>query len=223
MGYQALSNLDQPSLNAFSTALHFTTSDQEVINVITSHTSPSVVPTLAVSMNRMSYSASSDAFAGSTAYEMPAVRGEDSAHNAHLSQPPLSPRLHSLPDNVLSPLGLLAEASLQNTDGKKGMGHLGNKSHRPSPLSMTEPRMSGSGRSGSGRVSSPSYRMTTSDVRSDEMGGEDGTAAETGRGVASQNYFMPGRFLAASYFSNLCKLMMHYLSFQCTSIGTKRR
>ncbi len=32
---------------------------------------------------------------------------------------PLSPRLHSLPDNSLNPLGLLAEASLQNSHRKK--------------------------------------------------------------------------------------------------------
>lgn len=32
-----------------------------------------------------------------------------------LQQPPDSPKLHSLPDNTLNPLGLLAEASLANT------------------------------------------------------------------------------------------------------------
>ena len=32
---------------------------------------------------------------------------------------PQSPRLHSLPDNALNPLGLLAEASLQNSHRKK--------------------------------------------------------------------------------------------------------
>ncbi len=35
------------------------------------------------------------------------------------SNMPLSPRLHSLPDNSLNPLGLLAEASLQNSHRKK--------------------------------------------------------------------------------------------------------
>lgn len=35
------------------------------------------------------------------------------------SSVPLSPRLHSLPDNSLNPLGLLAEASLQNSHRKK--------------------------------------------------------------------------------------------------------
>lgn len=32
----------------------------------------------------------------------------------HPAQPPGSPKLHSLPDNTLNPLGLLAEASLAN-------------------------------------------------------------------------------------------------------------
>jgi len=177
---QALSNLDQPSLNSFSTALHGVTSDPELINVITSHTAPSAVPTLAVAMNRSHYSGSAD-----THYDM---RGEDSAHNALLTQPPLSPRLHSLPDNVLSPLGLLAEASLQNTDGKKVPGAYG-KMHRPSPLSLD-------GRGGHGRAGSASanYRMATSDVR----GGADNDDDAVGRGVASQNYFRPGASAASA-------------------------
>jgi len=176
---QALSNLDQPSLNSFSTALHGVTSDPELINVITSHTAPSAVPTLAVAMNRSHYSGSAD-----THYDM---RGEDSAHNAHLHQPPLSPRLHSLPDNVLSPLGLLAEASLQNTDGKKVPGAYG-KMHRPSPLSLDG---RGHGRAGS---ASANYRMATSDVR----GGAENDDDAVGRGVASQNYFRPGASAASA-------------------------
>ena len=35
-------------------------------------------------------------------------------HHHHHHQPPGSPKLHSLPDNTLNPLGLLAEASLAN-------------------------------------------------------------------------------------------------------------
>ena len=129
-------------------------------------------------MNRTQYTGSSD-----THYEM---RGEDSARNQHLSQPLLSPRLHSLPDNVLSPLGLLAEASLQNSDGKKAPGAYG-KMHRPSPLSLD-------GRGGSGRGgANANYRMATSDVR----GGADDDDA-VGRGVASQNYFRPGAAAASA-------------------------
>jgi len=173
---QALSNLDTPSLNSFSTALHSVTSDRDLINTITQHTSPHVVPTLAVAMNRVPYHGSADSH-----YDM---RGEDSAHNPHLSQPPLSPRLHSLPDNVLSPLGLLAEASLQNTDGKKTAGAYG-KMHRPSPLSLD-----GRGQQ-RGNPAAANYRMATSDVRggTDE---EDIKGKDAGRGVASHDYFRPG-------------------------------
>lgn len=102
------------------------------------------------------------------------VRNEDSA-TAGPHRPPLSPRLHSLPDNVLSPLGLLAEASLQNTDSamKKGplsSGRNGNLPIRPSPLSLGASRNGGAGQ-----------RHATSDVRgSPEVG------------VAASNYFKPG-------------------------------
>ncbi|KAK8849735.1 hypothetical protein IAR55_005070 [Kwoniella newhampshirensis] len=200
----ALSNLDQPSLNSFSTALHSTTSDQDVINLITSHTAPSVVPTLAVAMNRQAYSAPTDNYAGS--FDMQnQVRGEDSAHgqSGHSHQPPLSPRLHSLPDNVLSPLGLLAEASLQNTDtaSKKHLmsqayaNHNGKSTHvhRPSPLAMDG--RANAGRSSSAMsMSSSSYRMATSDVRGGNNGDEDEGRAfgDHGRGVASHNYFKAG-------------------------------
>ena len=61
-----------------------------------------------------------------------------------MAQPLLSPRLHSLPDNQLSPLGLLAAASLQDTDAttKKRLvnqavaSHTGKSMHKPSPLGM---------------------------------------------------------------------------------------
>ncbi|WVQ96072.1 hypothetical protein IAU59_003172 [Kwoniella sp. CBS 9459] len=197
----ALSTIDQSSLNSFSTALHGATSDTDVINLITSHTSPSAVPTLAVAMNRQPYNAASDPFAGD-------VRGEDSAHGpGHHSQPPLSPRLHSLPDNVLSPLGLLAEASLQNTDApnKKNSSKSrysdqnGKPAHRPSPLGY-EGRGSVP-RSGSPMGMSPgSYRLATSDVRGGN-GGEDDDAnvyADHGHGVASHNYFKLGAAMSPS-------------------------
>jgi hypothetical protein len=119
-----------------------------------------------------------------THYEM---RGEDSVHNHHISQPPLSPRLHSLPDNVLSPLGLLAEASLQNTDGKKAGPAAFNKTHRPSPLSLD-------GRAGSnarGGQIGGAYRTATSDVRGGNND-EHANGGDDGHGVASQNYFRPG-------------------------------
>lgn len=182
---QALSNLDQPSLNSFSTALHGATSDPDIINLITSHTAPSVVPTLAVAMNRVSYTASDS-------YPPYEHRHEDSAQHHQAHQPPISPRLHSLPDNVLSPLGLLAEASLGSDGGKKqhpGHGVYGPKGiHRPSPLSLGEAGRQGvPARTGSA-VSTGSYRVATSDVRGGQ-GEEDGAGD---RGVAAHNYFRPG-------------------------------
>jgi hypothetical protein len=184
---QALSSIDQPSLNSFSTALHSATSDHDVIQLITSHTSAAAVPTLAVAMNR-SY--------GADPFSAP-YGGEESSHTlGHLAQPPLSPRLHSLPDNVLSPLGLLAEASLQNTHSdKKHIGNYGNGKlmHRPSPLSLGDSRPTMHGRTGSGMsISSSTYRMATSDVRGGSGAEDDDKPANHERGVASHDYFKPG-------------------------------
>lgn len=182
---QALSNLDQNNLNGFSTALHTATNDPDMIQLITSYTAPSAVPTLAVAMNRQPYPSPGGAYP----YDTAGMRGEDSAHP---SQPPLSPRLHSLPDNVLSPLGLLAETSLHNADATSkrhfaGVGVGAGKVHRPSPLSLdsSKPMMGRNGASMS-RTSS-NTRMAVSDIR----GGKADAAEERG-GVASSNYFKPG-------------------------------
>jgi hypothetical protein len=158
-------------------------------------------------MERATYASGLDAFSGQ-AYSPSRMRGEDSAsHMGHLAQPPLSPRLHSLPDNVLSPLGLLAEASLHNSDkSKRAHGHThlyspshnGTAPHRPSPLSMnmmSDTRTGAMGRSG--RAMTPnSYRMATSDVRGGEADGQTDEART--RGVASENYFKPGQANAAT-------------------------
>lgn len=87
-----------------------------------------------------------------------------------------SRRLHSLPDNTLSPLGLLAEASL----------HEPKRPHGPSPLG--EHAMTGT-ISNMTNHSSPlkpvgDYKTATSDVR----GGDN---EDDSRGVASTNYFKP--------------------------------
>jgi hypothetical protein len=121
------------------------------------------------------------------------MRGEDAAHLAH---PPLSPRLHSLPDNALSPLGLLAEASLHNADSSKrapqhitGQALLNSvgKPLRPSPLGQDG---RSSPRSGAVNRSNSQYRMAaTSDIRGGSE--EDGRADK--QGVASHNYFKPGQ------------------------------
>jgi hypothetical protein len=139
-------------------------------------------------MNRPTYSHSQSHHSqDSYPYNTSGVRGEDSAHPA---QPPLSPRLHSLPDNVLSPLGLLAEASLHNSDAThkrhfSGVG-VGGKIHRPSPLSLDSSKPM-QGRNGAPMSRSGSQsRMAISDVRGGKADGEDRG------GVASSNYFRPG-------------------------------
>jgi len=152
-----------------------------MIHLITSYTAPSAVPTLAVAMNRSQYpqTHSNDAY--------PYDTGGDAGHH---TQPPLSPRLHSLPDNVLSPLGLLAEASLHNSDATSkrhfpGVG-VGGKVHRPSPLGLDSSKhMQGRNGAPMSRSSSQS-RVAVSDVRGGKPDGEDRG------GVASSNYFKPG-------------------------------
>lgn len=141
--------------------MHAATNDPEVVQLITAQVSSTTAPNLAMALNRGSYGNDGG------------VRGEDSS-GSH--RPPLSPRLHSLPDNVLSPLGLLAEASLQNTTDKKYSlaGRNGNAPIRPSPLSL-----------GVGRNNAAGQRHATSDVRG---GGDDGHEV----GVAATDYFKPG-------------------------------
>lgn len=161
---QALGQLDQSTVNAFSSALHSAVGDPDAISLITSHTQG---PSVSAALSR----ANSYNFGGG--HHESGVRGEDSAPG---HRPPLSPRLHSLPDNVLSPLGLLAEASLQNTEtvlkkaGPLSANRTASAPIRPSPLSMSA---SGNGTSG--------HRLATSDVR----GGHE-------IGVAASNYFKPG-------------------------------
>lgn len=123
-----------------------------------------------------------------------------------MAHPQLSPRLHSLPDNVLSPLGLLAEASLQNTPGKS-QGRYG----RPSTLNLDRPM----GRNGSSGLREESMnRVMMSDVRGGEVKVEESSnqgdddaqgsqrrgssnkdgksgAAVAESGLAGQNYFKP--------------------------------
>lgn len=126
---------------------------------------------------------------GGYPYDTGGMRNEDAAHPA---QPPLSPRLHSLPDNVLSPLGLLAETSLHNADATSkrhfaGVGVGATKVHRPSPLSLDSSKpMIGRNGAPMSRSSSQS-RMAVSDIR----GGKVDAGEERG-GVASSNYFKPG-------------------------------
>jgi len=129
-------------------------------------------------MNRLPFNAPSESFSVQS-YDAQ----EDYPHDAHQLQPPLSPRLHSLPDNVLSPLGLLAEASLQNDDTsrKHHLGQFGKQAHRPSPLSLDSSRMMMQG--GINGMAAVKSRTATSDVRGTE---------DEHRGVASQNYFRPG-------------------------------
>jgi hypothetical protein len=162
-------------------------SEPDTINLITSYTSPAAIPTLAVAMNRAFIHA--DTF-------VQGYNGEASGGLAHMAHPQLSPRLHSLPDNILSPLGLLAEASLQNTQGKTSGGRFG----RPSPTSMDRPM----GRNGSSGLREESTnRVMMSDVRGGEVKIEEGAEqegetltdrtprAQVESGLAGQNYFKP--------------------------------
>ncbi|WVQ84810.1 hypothetical protein IAT38_006967 [Cryptococcus sp. DSM 104549] len=216
----ALSHIDQSSLNSFSSALHSSTSDPDIIDLIASHASSSTVPTIAVAMNRHP-APNNESYSGSFDLQNSmGMRGGDSAHGQGLiSQPPLSPRLHSLPDNTLSPLGLLAEASLQNDASKKsyakqafagGAGKApgstpgrppsstsgGVDRHLPSHSPTANAGTSGGMQSRSGIVSA-NYRMATSDVRGggeeEDVSGQGGQyGRENGLGVSSQNYFKPG-------------------------------
>lgn len=182
----ALSNIDHSSLESFSSALHSSTDDPDVICLITSHAP--VTPSPAVAMDRSSFSSSFG------------DRTHDISHEAgHTAQPPLSPRLHSLPDNVLSPLGLLAEASLQNDTSKrnltKGFGTangLGKSLARPfSGERLQEQR--------SGNVSmngAATFRMATSDVRGGQVEDDEHFGVDHGLGVSGQNYFKPGASVA---------------------------
>ncbi|SOV05633.1 uncharacterized protein UDID_06361 [Ustilago sp. UG-2017a] len=98
-----------------------------------------------------------------------------------------SPRLHSLPDNTLNPLGLLAEASLHNTHcvRKLARSGAGNKSSEKD-----------SQKSGSTGGQSPDKTINSEGGEDGSPNGEGGEQDEGKRkiplGVASQNYFRPG-------------------------------
>jgi len=90
-------------------------------------------PTLAAGLTSRSPSPTSDnvpSFAGAAGTESadhsnrvgildrsttPSLANSTPEQRGKLLQPSNSPKLHSLPDNTLNPLGLLAEASLANT------------------------------------------------------------------------------------------------------------
>ncbi|ODN99152.1 hypothetical protein I350_07310 [Cryptococcus amylolentus CBS 6273] len=165
-----LSNVDPSTLNSFNSALRSATDDPDVISMITAH-------------------ASSGAAQRMTAGQRGAFSGHDH-EGGH--QPPLSPRLHSLPDNVLSPLGLLAEASLQNDTSKRKLidsTGAGRSISRPHSAEHLQPP-----RNGSINLNGAStFRMATSDVRGGGEGhDEDDQFGQHGLGVSSHNYFKPG-------------------------------
>lgn len=184
----ALSNIDQSSLDSFSSALHSSTDDPDVINLITSHASSAVTPNLAIAMSRNSFPSSFD------------DRTRGMSHEAgHTSQPPLSPRLHSLPDNVLSPLGLLAEASLQNDASKrnltKGFGTANSLSKslaRPLPGERLQAQRNGN----ISMNGAATFRMATSDVRGERIEDDENFGGDHRLGVSGQNYFKPGGSVA---------------------------
>ncbi|CBQ68910.1 conserved hypothetical protein [Sporisorium reilianum SRZ2] len=97
-----------------------------------------------------------------------------------------SPRLHSLPDNTLNPLGLLAEASLHNNHRARKLARNGTTNSEKD-----------SQRSGSTGIPSPD-KATKSEGGGDDDSpvGRGSTSEDLQRkiplGVASQNYFRPG-------------------------------
>ncbi|SNX86216.1 uncharacterized protein MEPE_04925 [Melanopsichium pennsylvanicum] len=99
-----------------------------------------------------------------------------------------SPRLHSLPDNTLNPLGLLAEASLHNTYRARKLARSG--------TSGSSSKDKDSQRSGSTGGQSPDKRVKSEGGDDDTPASEGDAGDESKRkiplGVASQNYFRPG-------------------------------
>ncbi|SPO47339.1 uncharacterized protein PSANT_05027 [Moesziomyces antarcticus] len=101
-----------------------------------------------------------------------------------------SPRLHSLPDNTLNPLGLLAEASLHNT-------HRARKQAASRSVASTSSREKDSQRSGSTGGQSPDKTIKSEGGDDTTPEGDANAANEDAQrkiplGVASQNYFRPG-------------------------------
>jgi hypothetical protein len=95
-------------------------------------------------------------------------------------QQPGSPKLHSLPDNSLNPLGLLAEASLANRRAQQASAGSHGLVARPSSSAAGGSGSAAQGSSGSG-----------SGAGAGASG--DSQARETPKvGVASDNYFKPG-------------------------------
>lgn len=110
------------------------------------------------------------------------------APDSHRSRPSRgSPRLHSLPDNTLNPLGLLAEASLHNTHRARKLARSGASSKSSEKDSQ---------KSGSAGGQSPDKTVKSEGGEDGSPDGEAGEEDESKRkiplGVASQNYFRPG-------------------------------
>ncbi|GAA5917930.1 hypothetical protein JCM5296_007001 [Sporobolomyces johnsonii] len=92
-----------------------------------------------------------------------------------------SPRLHSLPDNTLNPLGLLAEASLRNT--RKRPVDLTEVYDVTSDAHADEPKGKGKGKG----------KRPAQDAPGEEGAGErDGKKKKVELGMANRNYFAPG-------------------------------
>lgn len=101
-----------------------------------------------------------------------------------------SPRLHSLPDNTLNPLGLLAEASLHNT--QRARKHAASRSVASSASREKDSQRSGStgGQSPDKTIKSEGGEDTTPE--GDANAANDDAQRKIPLGVASQNYFRPG-------------------------------
>lgn len=120
----------------------------------------------------------------------------------------LSPRLQSLPDNAINPLGLLAEASLQNSHRKKSFtgGHAGamlgmmDASRGTSVSGVGAQQESGGSAAGDRTASSmgpgaagEQGGSALDEEAEDGAGGKDMAEGEVPRfGVSHEGYFKPG-------------------------------
>lgn len=120
--------------------------------------------------------------------------------NDPASRPP-SPRLHSLPDNTLNPLGLLAEASLHSRHRHRRRSS-SRREIEGLPMDGSDGTASDSNQDSVNGGSGPSSSLGGGALVAGENGSRNGGAAPTGRkgegrrggrvGVANQAYFQPG-------------------------------
>jgi hypothetical protein len=142
-----------------------------------------------------------------------------SFHNrAHPAQTiitrPSSPRLHSLPDNSLNPLGLLAEASLHNHKRAEARGASSASSSAGSSVLGVKVESAGGRQEGVGSNLNGSGAEDKGKGEggegSQEVNQKDGDEEPAEVGVAATAYFKPVRRTLRSFFFGLA--LCHYLT-----------